>query len=108
MWRAYPQNVDKAAGGECLDALILVAQQVVGDELLGHFGDRVLIGGLLLQIHELLGEGIESAVQFAGGNGLSRAPGQGLIELQLDEASVLLLRPLIFDRVRTATRRHVV
>lgn len=79
----------------------------MGDELLGDLCHRILVGSLLLQIYELLRESIEAAVQFAGGDGFPGAPRQGLVELQLDEASFLVLRLLLVDRMRTSTRRHV-
>lgn len=106
VWRADAQDVDQAAGDECLDPLVLVTEEVLRDELLGDLGQRVAVGGFLLEILELLGEAPEAPVQLSRRDGISGAPCEGFFELEADEIAFLLLL-LLFDR-STSTWRHIV
>ena len=62
MWRANPEDIDQATGGEGLDALILVAEQVLRHELLCDLVQRIAVRSFLFQVLELLGEATEAAV----------------------------------------------
>ena len=62
MWRADAKYIDQATGHKCLDALVLVAEKILRDELLGHLGQRVAVGRFLLEVLELLGEATEAPV----------------------------------------------
>src|SRR3569833_657682 len=88
---ADPQHVDQAAGGERLDAFILVGEEVGGHEFLGHLGQRVLVGGLLVEVGKLHGKRVETAVELARGDGLPGAPRQRLSELEVDEVFLVLV-----------------
>lgn len=47
------QDIDYAAGGECLDAFILVAEEMVGGQFLCDLGQRLGVCFILIQLGEL-------------------------------------------------------
>jgi len=91
VWGAEAEDVDNAAGGVCPHALVLVVEQLVGSGLLCDLLQRGRIDGLLVQLGQLLRKAVESFEESIERDGLAGAPGQRLVELQLDGASILLL-----------------
>jgi hypothetical protein len=74
MWRANPEDIDQTAGDESLDALVLMAEQGLRNELLCNLVQRIAIRSFLVQVLELFGEATEAAVELPCLDGFASTP----------------------------------